>query len=65
MLFQYLLLGCLVATVQKELPSNLRVRPLERGDYDKKFLDCLAELTVVGNLTKEKYQGKYVSNDNR
>lgn len=34
------------------------VRPLQRSDYDKGFLQLLSQLTSVGNITRKQYDGK-------
>jgi hypothetical protein len=36
-------------------PAPLVVRSLRSDDFDKGFLDVLAQLTQVGNVTKEKF----------
>jgi glucosamine-phosphate N-acetyltransferase len=35
------------------------VRPLERDDFQKGYLDCLRVLTHVGDLTEEQFQERY------
>lgn len=35
--------------------SDYSIRELELEDYEKGFLDCLKELTIVGNITKEMF----------
>lgn len=34
----------------------LNFRRLEKGDYDKKYLELLKQLTAVGDISKEKYE---------
>jgi len=34
----------------------LNFRRLEKGDYDKNYLELLKQLTVVGDISKEKYE---------
>lgn len=34
----------------------LNFRQLEKGDYDKNYLELLKQLTVVGDISKEKYE---------
>lgn len=38
--------------------SWLVVRPLEIQDYNKGYLELLTQLTAVGNVSKEKFEGK-------
>ncbi|ORX82250.1 hypothetical protein BCR32DRAFT_165959 [Anaeromyces robustus] len=45
--------------VQKSLPEGYRVRPLEIEDYAKGHLDCLAQLTTVGEIKKEDYEQRF------
>lgn len=35
------------------LPEGYTIRPLQRGDYAKGFLDVLRVLTTVGDVTEE------------
>ena len=37
----------------KECDEDFQYRLLQRDDYDRGFLDILAQLTVVGNVSKE------------
>lgn len=34
------------------------VRPLQRSDYDKGFLQLLSQLTSVGNITRYQFDGE-------
>lgn len=36
------------------------VRPLQRSDYDKGFLQLLSQLTSTGNISKKQFDGKYI-----
>jgi len=45
--------------VQKSLPEGYKVRPLEIEDYAKGHLDCLAQLTTVGEIKKEDYEKRF------
>ncbi|KAK7086645.1 N-acetyltransferase, partial [Halocaridina rubra] len=36
--------------------EGLRVRPLCKGDYDKGFLQLLAQLTKMGDVSREKFE---------
>ncbi|KAG0225572.1 Glucosamine-phosphate N-acetyltransferase-like protein [Actinomortierella wolfii] len=42
--------------VQSQLPEGYLMRPLEMTDYEKGFYDCLAGLTVVGNVSAETFR---------
>ncbi|XP_028038668.1 probable glucosamine 6-phosphate N-acetyltransferase isoform X1 [Bombyx mandarina] len=35
------------------------VRPLQRSDYDKGFLQLLSQLTSVGNITRKQYDDRF------
>lgn len=37
--------------------ETLCVRPLYLSDYNRGFLELLKELTQVGNITEEQFQG--------
>lgn len=37
--------------------ESLIVRPLFMSDYNRGFLELLRELTEVGNISEEKFQG--------
>jgi len=41
------------------LPATYKVRPLERGDYSRGFLDCLADLTWIGDCGEEDFYERY------
>ncbi|KAF9191127.1 Glucosamine-phosphate N-acetyltransferase-like protein [Haplosporangium sp. Z 767] len=43
------------SSVQAQLPEGYRMRPLEATDYHKGFYDCLAGLTVVGNVSEKAF----------
>lgn len=45
--------------VQEVLPENYVVRPLRLSDYHRGFLDCLAQLTKVGEITFEQFAGQF------
>ncbi|KAF9286244.1 Glucosamine-phosphate N-acetyltransferase-like protein [Mortierella alpina] len=44
------------STVQAQLPEGYLLRPLEFTDYSKGYYDCLAGLTVVGEVSEEAFQ---------
>jgi glucosamine-phosphate N-acetyltransferase len=39
--------------VVAQLPEGYTLRPLQKGDYQKGFLDVLRVLTTVGDVTEE------------
>ena len=39
--------------VVSQLPEGYTIRPMQRGDYAKGFLDVLRVLTTVGDVTEE------------
>ncbi|KAF9954525.1 Glucosamine-phosphate N-acetyltransferase-like protein [Mortierella alpina] len=44
------------ATVQAQLPEGYLMRPLELTDYSKGYFDCLAGLTIVGEVSEQAFQ---------
>ncbi|PIA16913.1 glucosamine 6-phosphate N-acetyltransferase [Coemansia reversa NRRL 1564] len=51
-LFDSSVLGNSVASM---VPDNHKIRPLELTDYHKGYLECLSNLTVVGNVTEQMF----------
>ncbi|KAK5665824.1 Glucosamine-phosphate N-acetyltransferase-like protein [Batrachochytrium dendrobatidis] len=45
--------------ILSKLPSGIDMRPLELDDYQKGYLETLAELTTVGNVTKEMFENRF------
>jgi glucosamine-phosphate N-acetyltransferase len=45
--------------IQSQLPTNYTIRPLEADDYDQSYLELLAQLTVVGNITKDQFNEQF------
>ncbi|KAG0299686.1 Glucosamine-phosphate N-acetyltransferase-like protein [Dissophora globulifera] len=46
----------LISTVvQSQLPEGYLMRPLEVSDYHKGYYDCLAGLTVVGDVSEDEF----------
>lgn len=39
--------------------ANLKLRELEAGDNDKGFLDLLAQLTVVGEISQQQFKDRF------
>jgi len=46
-------------TVVASLPESYSIRPLQKDDYGRGFLDCLRVLTTVGDITKEQWDERY------
>lgn len=51
-LFDSEVLGTSVSTM---IPANHVLRPLELSDYRKGYIDCLSNLTEVGNMTEQTF----------
>lgn len=49
----------LSSDICNDLPNGYLMRPLAFYDYDKKFLDCLGELTTMGEISREQFQGNF------
>jgi glucosamine-phosphate N-acetyltransferase len=43
--------------VAKKLPDGYRLRPLRQGDFDRGYLACLAQLTTVGDISRDTFNG--------
>lgn len=39
--------------------DGLKMRPLERSDFSKGYKELLSQLTVVGNLTQERFEERF------
>ena len=39
--------------------DGLRMRPLERSDFSKGYKELLSQLTVVGDLTQERFEEQF------
>ncbi|BFZ12275.1 hypothetical protein BsWGS_15314 [Bradybaena similaris] len=39
--------------------DNLRIRPLQLGDFDKGYLDLLQQLTTVGDVTRDQFVDRF------
>lgn len=51
---------CMKDGVTSDNPGHgLKVRPLQREDYDKGFLELLAHLTKVGDITREQFEARF------
>lgn len=45
--------------VAASFPDSYTIRPLEREDYAKGFLECLKVLSAVGDVTEEQFNERY------
>ncbi|KAJ3361740.1 Glucosamine-phosphate N-acetyltransferase-like protein [Allomyces javanicus] len=45
--------------VQAVLPSGYVMRPLARSDFDKGYFALLAQLTVVGDISKDAFEERF------
>ncbi|XP_018023774.1 probable glucosamine 6-phosphate N-acetyltransferase [Hyalella azteca] len=51
---------CMKDGVTSDSPGlGFRVRPLQRDDFNKGFLELLSHLTKVGDVTKEQFQARF------
>ena len=46
-------------TVARSLPENYAIRPLQKDDYERGFLDCLRVLTTVGDIEEGRFNERY------
>ncbi|KAJ2800351.1 Glucosamine-phosphate N-acetyltransferase-like protein [Coemansia helicoidea] len=46
-------------SAQSAVPEGYVLRPLELGDYRKGFVDCLANLSVVGDITEDMFAERF------
>lgn len=49
----------LPAEVTSTLPTGFTLRPLEKADFQKGYLDCLTVLTWVGDLSEAEWGQRY------
>ncbi|KAJ4413509.1 Glucosamine-phosphate N-acetyltransferase-like protein [Gnomoniopsis sp. IMI 355080] len=49
----------LPADVLSTLPAGFTLRPLEKADFQKGYLDCLTVLTWVGDLSEAEWSERY------
>lgn len=47
------------AEVSAQLPEGYRFRPLRRTDYDSGYIDCLRDLTTVGEIERDAWDRRY------
>lgn len=46
-------------SVAASLPENYTIRPMQKSDYSRGFLDCLRVLTTVGDITEQEWNERY------
>jgi glucosamine-phosphate N-acetyltransferase len=47
------------ANIQSALPEGYTLRPLAAADHGAGFLDCLRELTAVGDISEQAFRERY------
>lgn len=47
--------GVIPSEIQAEYPAGYTVRPLARDDFCRGFLECLQDLTWMGNISEESF----------
>lgn len=47
--------GVIPSEIQAEYPAGYTVRPLARDDFSRGFIECLQDLTWVGNISEESF----------
>lgn len=47
------------AEASSACPEGYTIRPLDRTDYAKGFLECLQDLTWTGDQTEEEWTARY------
>ncbi|KAI5197143.1 hypothetical protein E4T39_07439 [Aureobasidium subglaciale] len=45
--------------ISASTPAGYTVRPLQRSDYARGFLTCLSDLTWIGEVSQESFEGRY------
>lgn len=45
--------------ITSTLPAGFIIRPLEKADFQKGYLDCLTVLTWVGDLSEAEWSDRY------
>lgn len=45
--------------VSGSFPADFTIRPLEKGDYAKGFLDCLRVLTWMGEVSEAEFNERF------
>lgn len=49
----------IAAEAVASFPEGYTIRPLERGDYAKGFLDCLRVLSDVGDVSQDRFEERF------
>lgn len=46
--------------IQSSLPPSYLIRPLERDDDERGFIELLSQLSIVGRITQESFKSKWL-----
>lgn len=46
-------------TIAASLPNNYTIRPLQKDDFARGFLDCLRVLTSVGDILEARFNERF------
>lgn len=49
----------ITAEIATSLPDSYTIRPLQKDDFNKGYLDCLRVLTWVGDLSEDEWSQRY------
>lgn len=49
----------IAAEIAADLPNGFTIRPLQKNDFHKGYLECLRVLTWVGDLSEEEWSQRY------
>ncbi|CAI2175611.1 14581_t:CDS:2 [Funneliformis geosporum] len=57
---EYLFDESLISTeIQDLLPSNLKLRPLAKDDFNKGIFSCLEQLSIIGDVSQQKFVERF------
>lgn len=45
--------------IAASLPDSFTIRPLQKTDFARGFLECLRDLTWMGDLTEQEFNERY------
>lgn len=51
--------------IANALPDQFVIRPLEKADYGRGFIECLRDLTWMANPTQEEFNERYEEIDTK
>lgn len=49
--------SCPMESASSKQEQAIKFRALESEDYDRGYLECLSHLTVVGDISREQFNG--------